>query len=67
MVTPRTRITVHVVAVDIYKDRMGVFFSKYGEVEGVKALISKSGIASGHMVYKSRKVFGEIPNILMCR
>lgn len=42
------------------EDRMGAFFSKYGQVNKVKVLISKSGIATGDMELQ----IGEIPNIL---
>lgn len=44
MGTRRTKITVHGMPVDISEDLMGVFFSKFGKVEEVKALLGKSGI-----------------------
>lgn len=43
----KTKITVHGVPVDISEDRMGAFFSKFGKVEEVKALLGKPGIATG--------------------
>lgn len=67
MGTRRTKVTIHGVSC---KDRMGAFFSKYGQVNEVKVLISKSGIATGDMelqVTVNRKSFGEIPNILVCQ
>lgn len=70
MGTWRTRITVHGVPEDICDDRMRALFSKYDEVEEVNAIINKSGIATGDMVLQvtlTRKSFGEIPKILMCR
>lgn len=66
MGTWRTRVKIHGVPMDICNDRMGVFFSKYGQVE-VKI---KTGIAPGDMelsVMVDRKSFIEIPNVLVCR
>lgn len=62
--TRRIKITVHGVSVDICKDRMGAFYSKYGSV-----FYYKSGIATGDMLYVtlSRQDFGGILNVLMCR
>lgn len=65
-----TKVTVLGMPVDICEDRIEAFFSKYGDVEGVNASISKSGIATGDIVLQvtlTRQAFGEIPNILMCR
>lgn len=42
MGTCRTRITV-------CEDQMGAFFSKYSQVEDMKAIIIKFGIATGDM------------------
>lgn len=36
-----------VLPVDISADRMGASFTKFGKVEEVKALLGKSGIATG--------------------
>lgn len=56
--------------VDITDDLMGPFFTQYGQVEDVSAIISKTGIATGDIVLQvtmNRKSFSEIPNILMCQ
>lgn len=48
---------------------MGAFFAKYGEVNEVSAVLSKSGIGTGDIFLQitlNRQNFGEIPNILMC-
>lgn len=63
-------MTVHRIPVDIPDDRMGAFFTKFGEVNEVKALSSKAGIETGDMeiqITLNRKDFQEIPNILVCR
>lgn len=46
MGTRKTRFTVHGVPVDISEDCVGAFFAKYGQVEGVNAVTSKSSIAT---------------------
>lgn len=70
MGTWRTKITVHGVPVDICEDRLGDIFSKYGQVEEVSAITTKSGIATGDVmlhVTLARQTFGKVPNILMGR
>lgn len=70
MGTCRTRVTIHGVPVDITTNRMGAFFTKYGEVNEVKALSSKSGIETGDMevqITLDQHNFREIPNTLVCR
>lgn len=70
MGTCRTRVTIHGVPVDITTNRMGSFFTKYGEVNEVKALSSKSGIETGDMevqITLDQHNFREIPNTLVCR
>lgn len=57
-------------SVDISDNRMGTFFTKFGEVNKVKALMRKAGIETGDMevhITLNRKQFLEIPNILVCR
>lgn len=52
------------------KIRWGPFFAKYGQVDEVGAVISKSGIATGDIVLQvslTRHSSVEIPNLLMCR
>lgn len=51
------------------RDR-GAFFSKFGKVEEVMALLGKSSIATGDVELQftlTQRSFGEIPNILLCR
>lgn len=63
----RTKITIHGVPVDIYEDRIGAFFSKFGEVEQVNAFIEKSGIwrygVAGYI--KPEKIWGNSKHSLM--
>lgn len=68
--TRRIRITVYGVPVDIREYRMETFYAKYRQVDEVSAVINKSGIATGDIVFQvtmTRQRFGEIPNVLMCR
>lgn len=63
-----TKIIVHGAPADICEAPMGAFFSKYGPIEEVFSIISKSGIAKCDMVLHvklTREVFGEIQNVLM--
>lgn len=48
--TRRRRITVHSVPVNINEDWMRAIFTKYGQVDVVSALISKSGNVTGDTV-----------------
>lgn len=67
--TRKTKITVHGVPADISDDRMGSFFSKFGQVEEVSAIMGKTGIATGDMVLQvilNRPAFECIPNLLKC-
>lgn len=50
MGTRKSKITIHRVPIDISKDRMGAFFSKYGQVDDVSTVISKSSIVIGDFV-----------------
>lgn len=62
MGTHRTKVTIP-------EDRMEAFFDKYGEIHEVKALISKSGIATGDMevqVTVNREKFRDMPNNMVC-
>lgn len=64
------KFIIHGVSVDISEDRMGAFFSKYGQVEEVSTVVSKSDIATGDFVIQvtlTHQSFGEIANVLMCR
>lgn len=52
------------------KTRMEALFAKYGQVEEVCDVISKSGIVTGDIVLQmtmTLQSFEEIPNDLMCR
>lgn len=62
----RTKVTVHGVSVDIAEDRMGTFFTQYGKVEEVSAVISKAGIVTSDTLLQvtlTRKNFVYIPHI----
>lgn len=55
---------------DISEDKMGAFFTKYGEVHEVKALTSKFGIATGDMevqITADQQNFRDIQNVLVSR
>lgn len=61
--TRRTNITVYGVPVDITEGGIGAFFAKYGPVDDVSVVKSKSGIATGDMVLQvvlTRQTFLDI-------
>lgn len=70
MGTRKSKITVHGVTVDIYKDRMGAFFAIFGQVDEVNAIRSKTGISTGDIVLQvvlTRQSFLDITTVLTCR
>lgn len=46
--TWRTVVTLHSVPMDLMEERLGVFFSRFGQVGDVLAASSKTGIVIGH-------------------
>lgn len=50
MATRQTKMTLHGVPVDMTVGRMRVFFTQYGQVEEVSAIISKEVITTGDFV-----------------
>lgn len=70
MGTQKTRIMVHGIPVDICVNRMATFFAKYGQVDEVGAVRSKTGIATGDVVLQvvlTQRSFHDIPNALTRR
>ena len=65
-----TSLTVFNVPIDISRDRLGAFFSQFGDVESVTAVRLKSGVFSAN--YKIRMktttdAFENVPDYLICR
>lgn len=50
MDTWRTKINLRGVPLDIKEERLGAFFSQFGQVADVTAAAGKSGIATGEFV-----------------
>lgn len=57
----QTEYMVHGEPADISKDQMGAFFAKYGQVDEVGAVISKSGIATGNIILSPDIVWARSP------
>lgn len=60
----KTKVTIHVVLVDILEDQMGAFFAQYNKVEDILATVSKVGITTREFVIQvtlTWKSFPEIP------